>query len=322
MYRYLREDCVNQIATNSIRTILAHLALKADKIWRHPTTFVLGGFEEHLSATAVNDENRIILLRDILTKYESDLPNEEWNSVLNEVVECEQNSLIGITEDREIGYFSVPPLRKRLQRKSEYTIDNLTSSNADGAAREHISVENTNHRFRQFIHRHFEDIDYGNLGFCEKDAPKSPSFTPGLWICTCTCKKKVVYCAGYMDRAESPWKLFEMIRNRFKIAPKVVFYDNVCHGQSYCMYREPIYFSNTRFLSDRFHESNHTVCSWRYHSSVYRDPIIAGANTSCVEQVNNILQSRKAKSVRFMSLETAVMYISIFFTLHNIEQAY
>ncbi len=80
-----------------------------------------------------------------------------------------------------------------------------------------------------------------------------------------------------------------------------------------------MYFSETRFLSDRWHESNHSVCSWRYKATEYADPKIVNANTSCVEQVNNILQTRKARSIRWMSLEIAVIYITIFFSLHNLQ---
>ena len=84
------------------------------------------------------------------------------------------------------------------------------------------------------------------------------------------------------------------------------------HNKNDCFYDDE---SMTR-------ENNHTVCSWRYQSSEYLDPSIVKANTSCVEQINKVLQTKKARSIQWMSLPVAVMYFSLFLTMHNINETW
>ena len=67
--------------------------------------------------------------------------------------------------------------------------------------------------------------------------------------------------------------------------------------------RHSDYFFSVRFVSDAFHIGNHTTCSRRYHSTVYRDK--RGWNTQSAEQ-RNAQTERGAKSIRFMNLAHAV----------------
>jgi hypothetical protein len=173
--------------------MMAHLAYKANLIWRKPTHFIATKPDEKLTNAAMSNSNRIIALQSIIEKCigdQQELIQIHCRSLLSQILECEDMVPTGIIEDRETGFWAVDSMRGRLSRISEYTIDNITCSNADKAAREHYSQSFGHFHLERYEPEHFAAVDHGNLGICEKQAPQSPTFTPGMWICTCTCSKK------------------------------------------------------------------------------------------------------------------------------------
>ena len=84
------------------------------------------------------------------------------------------------------------------------------------------------------------------------------------------------------------------------------------------MSREPDFFIGSLFVSDRFHECNHKVCSWRYKSSAYAACRSTPWNTSSAEQLNSKLDKRAA-SIRWMNLENAVSSSAMFMAGNNID---
>jgi hypothetical protein len=56
-----------------------------------------------------------------------------------------------------------------------------------------------------------------------------------------------------MDTAESVSTLFRFIFTRWRVAPRMIFYDNACQLDRYATYRFPWFFRNTKLLIDRFH---------------------------------------------------------------------
>ncbi len=77
---------------------------------------------------------------------------------------------------------------------------------------------------------------------CEKNFPVNEKFTSGIMIMTCGCSNRVIYAVCFMDSAESVSMPFDMMVQRFSVAPKYVFYDNACHLHYYCVSREPAFF--------------------------------------------------------------------------------
>jgi len=200
----------------------------------------------------------------------------------------------------------MPSLRQRLRRMPEHTIDSVTNSNANKSAGD------------------ADDVFYfiapdGRLGKCEKKSPVNSVWSPGLAILTCTCPRKVVYAISFMDTGESPRIFFNMIINRFPTMPSIIFYDNVCHMQQYFMHRAAQKFYQTRFISDRFHETNHSTCCFRYRCSNHLDALVSTSNTSAVEQVNNSTKAATQRSVRWMTLTHAISYLTAFFSFFNAE---
>ena len=73
---------------------------------------------------------------------------------------------------------------------------------------------------------------------------------------------------------------------------------------------------NDCFYDDESMTRENTVCYWRYQSSEYLDPSIVKADTSCVEQIDKVLQTKKARSIRWMSwrhyqLQLCILHYSL-----------
>ena len=95
---------------------------------------------------------------------------------------------------------------------------------------------------------------------------------------------KCAACIGFhiMTEAESPRTLFEIVYTRWKVPPKVVVYDNSCHGHQYFLNREPAYASSISFHIDKLHFKGHTGCCRAYDIGLY--PTLANLNSQMAEQ--------------------------------------
>ena len=69
---------------------------------------------------------------------------------------------------------------------------------------------------------------------CQKDFPSHSKLTPGLYLMTCGCPKKVVYGFSMMLSDESPSMLFDLVMTRFEANynPHLI-YDASCLAKEY-----------------------------------------------------------------------------------------
>jgi hypothetical protein len=288
---HLRNECHDQTLSSKVRPIFAHLASKSYALWTTELTFVFEA--EGLTGTF----NRIIpaylkLTLDSIATAAVDKPDSSPEYILLcEVIEGFQRCSTTPNEEANSAFFALPPQRMRLRRKYEYSNDSGSGSNADAAT-------------------------HGNM--CRKEFPKSRYFTPGLFIVTCACSNKTVLICVFMDSGESPRILFNLILNRWEIAPRMIIYDNACHLAHYAMTRAWNHFFNTTFLIDRFHEGNHTTCCSRYKSTEhtrqeFQEEVV---NTQACEQVNFIVRKQE-RTIRYLSLLHGVVFLNILFSLFN-----
>jgi hypothetical protein len=207
--QYLREECEDHTLPPTVRPIIGHSAVKVCKLWAAPVMYVWVEEDSRLTIAKLNQRSRYIALRDCITKAQEGDDTDAAKSFLRELMEGEDRIPITLDDDAASGYFSaVPALRFRLKRVDEYSMDSLLHNNADKAATEA-----------------YEQPE-GIFGNCKKSYPTSKIWTPGLFILTCTCSRKTVLAFCIMDCGESPRTFFSMIRNRFRVAPSLIFYDN------------------------------------------------------------------------------------------------
>ena len=86
---------------------------------------------------------------------------------------------------------------------------------------------------------------------CRKESWGHPTLSPGIF--TMYCQHGICYGFSILSDCESPKHPFEIFRQRFKVAPKIIIYVNACKLHQYCLLREPAFFKHTMFLVDIFH---------------------------------------------------------------------
>ena len=128
---------------------------------------------------------------------------------------------------------------------------------------------------------------------CRKYASHHPNLTPGIF--TIFCSHGLCYGYQVMDSHESPRHPFEIFRSRFPAPPKTIIYVNVCKLHQYCLNREPAFFSNTKFLVDRFHWKGHIGYSAGYSLDAYKHSKFKEIKSQVNEQANAGLQQIKGQ---------------------------
>jgi hypothetical protein len=301
---HLRLECENGVLSVEVRAIAAHFALKSWELWTSPEYYVWT-FENESKVTSkiLNRRDRNRSLDDIIAAAKASVPGAPMSKereLLKSILQCGERLATTREADVKHGHFcAYPRLDLMMTRIPEYTIDSKNSSVADKAAK----------TFNSQLQKEYK-IDPGKLGVCEKAFPKNKHFTSGQAFITCPCSKNTVLFSSFMDSAESCRTVCNLVMNRYEVAPLVIFYDNACHLQSYCMARDSEYWFNTIFLCDRFHEFNHSTCCRRYKSSEH--PFTSAFNSSGVEQVNSVVKTRK-NSIAWQGLTQAGNYMATFF---------
>ena len=149
---------------------------------------------------------------------------------------------------------------------------------------------------------------------CRKDSYGHPSLSPGIF--TIFCPHGICYGFEVMQSCESPMHPFSIFRQRFRVAPHVIIYDNACKLHQYCLNREPQFFSNTLFAVDRFHWRGHVGCSAGYSLDTYKNMSLREINSQVNEQANAGLQRIRGQ-LAYMTPENFMFTIALFFSVKN-----
>ncbi|XP_066277571.1 uncharacterized protein [Branchiostoma lanceolatum] len=152
---------------------------------------------------------------------------------------------------------------------------------------------------------------------CRKESYGHPSLTPGLF--TLFCPHGVCFGFEVMRSCESPQHPFEIIRTRFKTAPRTIVYDNACQLHRYVMNRDPHFFKKTQFLVNRFHWKGHVGCSLGYCMDSYSASVdIRTINSQVNEQANSGLARMKSQ-LSYMKPPNFMFHASLFLAVRNMD---
>jgi hypothetical protein len=125
---------------------------------------------------------------------------------------------------------------------------------------------------------------------CEKSAPTTSSHTPG--IMTGCCPHGFVYFLSFMRAAEGPREVYNFLRYRCAVLPRLVIYDNACNTMRYIAMRSLYIAGRVRFMVDRLHWANHVHCSTAFRLFEYGQYSLTlrNLNSQIMEQLNNLLR--------------------------------
>jgi hypothetical protein len=117
-----------------------------------------------------------------------------------------------------------------------------------------------------------------------------------------------------MEIPESPELIFTFLFTRLLDGKKVIFYDNACNLQDFCYKREPWFFRDTIFLSDRFHQKDHTKCSSGFDANMYWWAKFI--NTQVCEIGNSVTNKIKTQAA-FMTIDHFYLYVRFYLMCCN-----
>ena len=76
--------------------------------------------------------------------------------------------------------------------------------------------------------------------------------------------------------------VFDWLLAHYEEAPRYVIYDNACNLMRYALSREPVFFQNTTFAVDCFHQPSHRDCPVCCDANLYTE--LERVNTQLLEQ--------------------------------------
>jgi hypothetical protein len=154
----------------------------------------------------------------------------------------------------------------------------------------------------------------------ESAKPSKLPHTRGLYVWC--CPHRVLYGIHIMLRGESPRDPFTVLYTRFnrEELPQVLINDCSCSDQNYCFRREPTFFSNGRFVIDKFYygkaDGEIHLCGPTNSSHYYG--LLTHVNTSACESVNSFL-NRFTTIGWFSTLENLMILLPLLITAYNAD---
>jgi len=164
-------------------------------------------------------------------------------------------------------------------------------------------------------------IDFGkstrneNESHCRKDYRASDTHSPGIFTVQCVCRYPKVIGVSVMDECEGTSTAMSVLLSRFKLLPKVCYYDNSCNLAKSIILRTPWVNEKCLIVSDRFHYRGHKC-------NVVNDPdsyaLCRMHSTSGAESINQHWNFSKSH-VRFLSPENLMPFLAIRTVFLNIR---
>ena len=96
---------------------------------------------------------------------------------------------------------------------------------------------------------------------CRKMYTKSDSHTPGIFTVHCICSKPKLLGISVMTEMEGVSTALSVLLSRFRILPRVCYYDNACNLAHSVILRVPWLNNACTVLCDRFHYKVHNCNS-------------------------------------------------------------
>jgi hypothetical protein len=143
---------------------------------------------------------------------------------------------------------------------------------------------------------------------------------------TLYCEHGICHGFELLAACESVRHVFDLIVNRFEVAPSVIYYDRACQLHTFCLARLPYFFKDTTFKVDITHFPTHVGCSDNYNAAIGRDLAFHSSkdrgsyvNSQICEQTNSKIM-RLRLPVGFMTQEMGLRYTRVYLARQNIRR--
>ena len=156
-------------------------------------------------------------------------------------------------------------------------------------------------------------IDFGNAKkaentkSCRKHYRKSDSHSPGIFTAQCVCRYPKLVGVSVMDECEGVSTALSVLLSRFRILPRVCYYDNGCNLLKSVILRVPWLNDRCLIASDRFHYRTHKCNSVTDPDSYL---MCKEHQTSGAESINQQWKFSKAH-VRYLAPNNLMPYLAI-----------
>ena len=123
-----------------------------------------------------------------------------------------------------------------------------------------------------------------NSRTCRKNYVKSDSHSPGIFTVQCVCRHPKLIGPSVMRECEGVSTALSVLLKRFKVLPRVCYYDNACNLSRSITLRCPWLYDEYTVVCDRFHYQGDT-CNSVYDPSSYI--LCSNHTTSGAESMNH-----------------------------------
>ena len=156
------------------------------------------------------------------------------------------------------------------------------------------------------------NMDFGptssaeNSRSCRKHYSKARAHTPGIFTVQCACKRPKLLGVSVMTRTEGVSTALSVLLSRFKILPRVCYYDNGCNMARSIVLRVPWVNNECLLVCDRFHYASHTcnsICDPDSYTSC------TDHATSSAESINQLWTFSKSH-LRFLGPENLMPFLT------------
>ena len=146
-----------------------------------------------------------------------------------------------------------------------------------------------------------------NAQSCRKNYLKSGSYSPGIFTVQCVCRQPKLIGVSVMRECEGVSTTLSVLLSRFRVLPRVCYYDNACNMSRFITLRCPWVYDNSIVVCDRFHYQGHT-CNSICDPSSYGE--CSNHATSGAESVNHLWNFSKSY-LRFLRPDNLIPFLAI-----------
>ena len=159
-----------------------------------------------------------------------------------------------------------------------------------------------------------------NLRSCKKGYKASNTFSPGIFTVQCVCTNPKIIGVSVMMECEGISTALSILLSRFKILPRICYYDNACNMSRSIILRLPWINNTCTVVCDRFHYKGH-ICNSVWDPDSH--PSCRIHASSAAESINRLWSLSKSH-LRYLDSRNLMAFLamrSVFINVRSMIRA-